>query len=489
MCPICKSVRRLILLALALLLSTDVVAQELTYRDGRTALLKAVRFMKENVSAGGGYLWQYSADLKLREGEGRATATEVWVQPPGTPSMGEALLESYLLTGEKELLETARAAAHALADGQLVSGGWDYRIEFDPRKRARYAFRVDASERSASAKNARNVTTLDDDTTQSALRFLMKFDSVVDQKDEKVSKCIRYALSSLLKAQYPNGAWPQRYSEFPDPTKFPVKRASYPKTWSRTYPKKDYRSYYTFNDNTLADMIDTMFLAAEIYGDRTCDAAARRGGEFILLAQMPDPQPAWAQQYNHDMHPAWARRFEPASITGGESQGVLRILMTLFRRTGDRKFLEPIPRALDYLEGSQLPGGGLARFYEFKTNRPLYFTKQYELTYDDSDLPTHYGFKVGFRLKSFRDEYEKLSRSKVTPGSLWTTARRKPSASRSLAQAAENVIKAMDDRGAWVEDGTLRARGHERNTKRVITTRTFMSNLRTLSRFVAATKP
>ena len=36
-------------------------------------------------------LWQYSDDLTQREGEGRATDTTVWVQPPGTPSVGMAL--------------------------------------------------------------------------------------------------------------------------------------------------------------------------------------------------------------------------------------------------------------------------------------------------------------------------------------------------------------------------------------------------------------
>ena len=40
---------------------------------------------------------------------------------------------------------------------------------------------------------------------------------------------------------------------------------------------------------------------------------AERAGDFILAAQMPEPQPAWAQQYDAAMHPAWARKFEPAS--------------------------------------------------------------------------------------------------------------------------------------------------------------------------------
>src|SRR5436305_67082 len=83
------------------------------------------------------------------------------------------------------------------------------------------------------------------------------------------------------------------------------------------------------------------------------------------------PPPAWAQQYNAQMQRAWARKFEPPSVTGGESQGVIRILMDVYRQTGDRKYLEPIPRALDYLQKSEVSAERLARFYELKTNRPL----------------------------------------------------------------------------------------------------------------------
>ena len=100
------------------------------------------------------------------------------------------------------------------------------------------------------------------------------------------------------------------------------------------------------------------------------------------------------------MEPAWARRFEPPAITGGESFGVMQILLELYLAYGEPRFLEPIPRALAWAKAAQLPDGRMARFYELQTNRPLYFTREYALTYSDADLPTHYAFKVGNRTGS-----------------------------------------------------------------------------------------
>ncbi|HPC60876.1 MAG TPA: hypothetical protein PKX23_09470, partial [Verrucomicrobiota bacterium] len=57
----------------------------------RAALLKATEYL-QSLATEGGYLWSYSADLKDRRGETQATATQIWVQPPGTPAVGEALL-------------------------------------------------------------------------------------------------------------------------------------------------------------------------------------------------------------------------------------------------------------------------------------------------------------------------------------------------------------------------------------------------------------
>jgi hypothetical protein len=108
------------------------------------ALRKATDFFTGQVATEGGYLWRYSDDLARREGEGKASDTTVWVQPPGTPSVGMAFLEAYESTDDPRYLEAARQAGYCLVRGQLQSGGWDYRIYFDPKQRGRYAYRVDS---------------------------------------------------------------------------------------------------------------------------------------------------------------------------------------------------------------------------------------------------------------------------------------------------------------------------------------------------------
>ena len=326
-------------------LTTHAYSQDASPDDARAALKRSVSFFRDKVAVSDSYVGSYSADLVHRQGENTQDDSTAWIQPPGTPSVGQAYLTAWNLTGEQYLLDAAHQTALALVKGQLQSGGWDYLIKFDANARKKYAYRVEPSN-----PKGRNVTTLDDDTTQAALRFLMRVDRALQFKDKRIHEAVEYAWRQLLDAQYPNGAWPQRFSETPDAADFPVMKAGYPDAWSREYVKQDYRSYYTFNDNTLADMIETAFEASEIYpDDPRFEKAARKAGDFIMLAQMPQPQPAWAQQYNAKMQPAWARKFEPPSVTGGESQGVLSILLLLYQQTGDARYLEPIPPALEWL--------------------------------------------------------------------------------------------------------------------------------------------
>ncbi len=448
--------------------------------EARQALKKAVRFFHTRVARHGGYLWQYSGDLALREAEGRVTGSFVWVQPPGTPTVGEAFLDAYEATGDKEYLDAARRAGDVLVKGQMRTGGWGYSVECDADKRKEYAYRDVPEVRTTRWKRA---TVLDDDTTSGAVRFLARLDKALAFKEKSVHDAVEYALDRLLTSQYPNGSWfgwweyePKGFS----PKDYPVKPVSYPEKWSRTPAEGAARwpAKYVINDDLVSDMIRTLLDCGDLYQEKRYRDAARKAGDFLLLAQLPDPQPAWAQQYDLDMHPCWARKFEPPAVSGAESQTVLETLLILYRRTGDKKYLEPVPRALVYLKKSLLPDGRLARFYELKSNKPLYFTKQYELTYESNDLPEHYGFLWESRLKGIEGEYNKLKDAR--PEGLAKAEKPDRQALRAKARAA---IDSLDERGAWVEKGRLRFHRIE-PASGVINCQTFADNVRTLCMFL-----
>jgi PelA/Pel-15E family pectate lyase len=417
----------------------------------------------------------------------------VEVQRDGTPLVGMAYLDAYAATRDPYYLEAARDVARALVRGQYCSGGWDYFIEFEKQKRAEFPYRADGACAPLAKPRPERRTTLDDNVTQAALRLLMRVDRELGFKDAEIHDAALFALDSLAKAQYSNGAWPQRYSRFPDAADHPVRPASYPESWTRVWPGADYVAHYTFNDDSVVDMIDAMLEASRIYREPRYRASAEKGGAFILLAQMPEPQPGWAQQYDRDMHPAWARRFEPPSVTGGEARSVMRGLLLLYRETGERKYLEPLPRALAYYRRSLLPPTDtpsemrrracpgrapcLARFAELRTNRPLYVTKGtrlttpehgvsnvdgYELSYSDASVITHYAVLVsGAWVEDLEREYQRLVTG--APVSL-----ERPDRLRGLspwnaqpARAAlpdarvRAIVDALDARGAWVEEGSI----------------------------------
>jgi Pectic acid lyase len=476
-----KTSLRICIFLMGVLVSVHTPGQEPIDRDSATrAMHRAIEFFRTEVSTHGGYVFRVSADLSQREGEVAVGNSTAWIEPPATPAVGQAYLDAYVLTGDKVALEAAKETAKALLQGQLISGGWSESIEFNPETRKKFAYRVDSPD----PGKRRNLTTFDDDKTQSAIRFLMQLDDAIDQQDADIHEAVMYALDGVLKSQYANGAWPQRFDGETSQVRDPQLSASYPSQWPREFPNKKYTTYYTLNDSTLIDLIATLIQASDIYSNSKYLDAARLGGNFLLLAQMPMPQPGWAQQYNDQMQPAWARKFEPPAITGGESQAVMRMLLTLYRRTGDRRYFEAVEEALAYYRTCVRADGKLARFYELQTNRPLYFTKQYELTYSDSDMPTHYGFIVESSLDKIANELEELA--KLPVDKLWKPSLPKsPMPSSKITKDAEGVIAALDARGAWVEPGVMKS-NQDSNGDSVIDSKTFIKNLRMLAIYIAS---
>jgi PelA/Pel-15E family pectate lyase len=111
----------------------------------------------------------------------------------------------------------------------------------------------------------------------------------------------------------------------------------------------------------------------------------------LLLAQMPDPQPGWCQQYDERMQPCWGRKYEPPAISARETQNSCLFLLDMYDRTGNRKYVRAAQDAVPWLKQSLRPDGKFAVFYELRTNSKLYITSNYQLAYDDSDWLRTYG--------------------------------------------------------------------------------------------------
>lgn len=396
------------------------------------ALKKAATFYRDRVASHGGYVYYYGLDLKERWGEGKASADTIFVQPPGTPTVGMAYLAAYEATGDSYYLAAARETAEALVYGQLQSGGWTQVIHFGPAQRL------------GKYRNGKggswNASSLDDGQTQAALQMLCRADRALEFKQAKIHEAALYGLDALLKAQFPNGAFPQVWTG-PVAAK-PVLKAKFPDyDWKTEGRVKNYWDYYTLNDNLAGTVADTLIVAHQVYRDDKYRNALQKLGDFLILAQMPDPQPGWCQQYNDAMVPIWARKFEPPAITGWESQDVMETLIKISRYSGDKKYLEPIPRALDYYQKCLLPDGRIARYYEFKTNKPLYMDERYQLTYDDSAAPSHYGWKQHAR---FREIEKQLQEAKSG------TVPNRPLPGKEVEEEVRKLVGELDSEGRWV---------------------------------------
>lgn len=430
---------RLLLYCLVVVSSHRGIARAAERDDVLAAMKRAATYYRDKVATRGGYVYHYSLDLSRRWGEGEATKDQIWVQPPGTPTVGMSFLSAYEATGDSYYLDGAREAAEALVYGQVQSGGWTNCIDFNPRGKLVSQYRKGNG-------RGRNISSFDDGQTASAITLLIRTDKALDFKNASIHEAALYALDSVLKVQFPNGAFPQVWDgdENPDP---PVLKASYPDYDWRTQGRvKEYWDTYTLNDNVPGYITDMLIEAHQIYNDDRYMAAVRRLGDFLVLAQMPDSQPGWAQQYSYDMKPIWARKFEPPGVSGDESQEAIETLMRIAEATADEKYLEPIPRALAYLKRSTLPDGQLARFYELKTNRPLYMNrrgKEYFLTYDDTNLPDHYGWKTPSRVKELSEAFQAQKSGKKRSSS-------RAANERKTRQLVRGVLAQLDDQGRWV---------------------------------------
>lgn len=195
----------------------------------------------------------------------------------------------------------ARDLARQVVFHQSLNGGWpkntDLFAAVDPRA------------------DPGGSDTIDNHATTLPLAFLALTISAGDQAS---TPAFNRGLDYLLAAQYANGGWPQFY---------PLRGG--------------YHDAVTFNDDAMVNVLELLHAISNnpsTYGfidehRRTKVASAvARGVETILDAQVRQNGvlTAWCAQHDaKSLAPVAARRFEPASLSGNESVGVVRFLMSL----------------------------------------------------------------------------------------------------------------------------------------------------------------
>jgi unsaturated rhamnogalacturonyl hydrolase len=272
----------------------------------------------------------------------------------------------------------AAAVAENVRLFQRDTGGWPKNLDLSaPLDR-------DGRAAVAAAEGATD-STIDNRATGTQLRFLARRLAAVRSPAEETA--FARGLSFLLAAQYANGGWPQY---------FPL--------------RDDYSRHVTFNDGAT---IGVLRLLRDVAGgappfafvpqqDRErARRAAARGLELVLAAQVrvDGALTAWCAQHDAvTLEPRGARRYEPVSLSGQESVGIVQYLMDVADERADARVEASIDAAVAWLRAARLEGirvrrvaradvpGGQdlevvedasapplwARFYEIGTNRPLF---------------------------------------------------------------------------------------------------------------------
>lgn len=424
------------------------------------AMKKAATFMVEEVALHGGYVWVVSEDLEERWGEIPARPSQIWLQG-GTERVGQILLDAHAATGDGYYLEGARKAADALVFGQHHLGGWHYFIDFDPAGIPEWYDTVASRYRHGyeEYRHYYGNATYDDRVTADAARFLMRFYRMT--RDAAYREPVRKALDFVLMSQYANGAWPQRY---PPPDEPPPDELAHGAL-------QDYTSFYTLNDGVAEHNIRLLLEAHETFGDRRYWNAARRAVDALIALHGPADQACWAEQYAGDMQPAAARTHEPAGYVVRESRGMIAVLQDMFLRTGDARYLAPVPRCLDWFDRinreSMARRYPRPRYWEPGSNRPLYVVRTNESTPDgygkykwttdpaqtDCDgRPCVGDGKPIVEVDALRAEHAAIAALDTAES---RSAYRAAVAARNRHPDADpaTIIAAMDPRGAWVTDG------------------------------------
>lgn len=217
--------------------------------------------------------------------------------------------------------------------------------------------------------------TFDNGSTTDELRFLARALEVTGEA--RCGKAFLAGFDHVLEAQYRNGGWPQY---------FPL--------------SKQYHRHITFNDNSMVRIL--VFLRETKTEKRydfigperriAAEKAFNLGVDCILKCQfVRDGKPTvWcAQHHEITLRPAMARSYELESLSGSESGGILKFLMSI--ESPSPEVIRAVKAGVEWFHESKITGLKIekvdgvrtavsdpagpalwARFYDLETNRPFF---------------------------------------------------------------------------------------------------------------------
>jgi PelA/Pel-15E family pectate lyase len=237
--------------------------------------------------------------------------------------------------------------------------------------------------------------TFDNRATVGELRFLAAaFDATVEPRYQKA---FFEGVDHILEAQYPNGGWPQFY---------PLSRG--------------YHRHITFNDGTMVGLMNflremaagnTPFGFVDEKRRNEAKAAVSRGTLCLLKTQIKQDGKltAWCAQHDEKtLEPAWARAYEPPSLSGSESVGIVRFLLSVDEPSAET--IAAVEGAVEWFEKVAIQGVRVeeirdeqgqrdkrvvadpsarplwARFYELGSNRPIFLDRDSVVRYSLAEI-------------------------------------------------------------------------------------------------------
>jgi PelA/Pel-15E family pectate lyase len=281
----------------------------------------------------------------------------------------------------------ARAVADNVIRWQSAHGGWPKNTDLAAPPPSREAV--------AETPVRVGADTIDNGATTTPMRFLALM--VQATRDARYRAAFDRGFDYLLRAQYQNGGWPQY---------FPL--------------RKGYYAHITYNDDAMVNVLTVLRAAAA--GEPPYDfvdaapraraaAAVARGIDCILRTQIKQngKLTVWCAQHDETtLEPAWGRNYEPPTLSGGESVGIVRFLMEIEQPTPE--IIAAIKGAVAWFEAVAILGVRLeeftgadgkrdkravadpaaepvwARFYELGTNRPVFTGRDKVLRYAISEI-------------------------------------------------------------------------------------------------------